>query len=108
MGAVGAEALPGPLDTGPASVPDLPLPVPGPDEQHVLLVGGGRVDEHDRVRLVEPGEVVEVRVLAERVLNIVVAGHLSGRRDQGHSVADQPCEPLSAVRVQDLVGWDLP
>jgi hypothetical protein len=68
----------GPLDPGPVSRPDLHLAVAGPHEQVEVPVGVAGDEHAHRVRLVESGEVVEVGVLAEHMVDVVVANSLGG------------------------------
>ena len=99
VGGVGAEMFSSAVRPGPQAGPDLDLPVAGTDEQDVLLVRRLGVKQHDGVRLVESGQVVEVRVLAERVFHVVVTRDLGAGWQEGDAVTYPAGQTFPALGV---------
>ena len=103
VGPVGGDRA---LHARPMAGPDLHLPVARPHEEHEALLGVGRVEHRDRVRLVEAGQEVEVGRLPEGVVDVVVAHRLGRGRDDRQAVTDRLDEappPLDESR-QILAG----
>src|SRR5438876_1886195 len=94
VGAVGGD---GALDAGAVAGPDLRLPVAGPDEEDVPLLGVRRVDNGDGVRLVEAGQEEEVGALAELVMDVAVTPGLVRPGDDREGVADRRREAQPPV-----------
>ena len=87
-GSRGPKPLLGAIHPGPVPVPDLEVAVAGTHEQHVGLAGVLGVDERHGIGFVEAGEEEEGRVLAELVVDIVVAHGLHRSGDNSDAVPD--------------------
>ncbi len=81
-GLVRAVVLLGAVDAGARPVPDLAVAVPRTHEEGRLAVLC--VEDQDALRLVEPRQVEEVRVLPVLVLDVVVPHEDRGRGKNGH------------------------
>src|SRR5436309_2038321 len=98
IGGVGSVGGDGALDPGAVAGPDLHLPIAGPDEEDVSLLGVRGVDDGDGVRLVEAGQEEEVGALAEFVADVAVATGLLRPRDDREGVAERRREAQPPVR----------
>src|SRR5690606_21525479 len=86
VGGVGAVHLEGAL--GPCSYPgpDLETGVFGPDEEHKIALFVAWGDHRHRLRLGEPGELPEERVLTEGMDDVVIADDFVRCRDHGETL----------------------
>ena len=85
-GVVSSERLLCAVHADALSDPYLVLGIERVDEEDIRFIGAGAQDGHG-VRLVEAGEVPEGRVLAELILDVVVAsGEMPGGEDDGPAV----------------------
>ena len=97
VGGIGAVGGDGALDARAPSVPDLHLAVTRTDEQDEALLGVSGVDHRDGIGLVEPGEEVEVGLLAELEPGVGVPRHLAGAGNHGQRVTDGLREAAPAL-----------
>ena len=92
MGQIGAEAFHRSLAAPTEAVPHLRAGIARLDEQHERVVGLMGQEQGHRPGLVEAGEIPEIAVLAEGVLDIGVVGHQRRRRDHRGRTSESPQE----------------
>ncbi len=98
-GRVGTEVADRSLDACARAVPHFALRVARSDEEHRVVLGmRARQDEH-RVRLVEPGQIEEVRVLPVLVLDVVVPNRHGRRRQHRDTALELGQQSLAAFDV---------
>jgi hypothetical protein len=87
----------GTLRSRPAAVPHLASRIAFPDEEHVLTLLASGHEHGYGVGFVESREIVEVAVLAERVLDVTVAVSHRGRRQNHDRIAARHAHELTAA-----------
>ena len=104
-GRVGTVPLHRPIGPHPVAGPDLGLTIARSHEQVEVPVVVPRGEHADGIGLVEPREPVEVRVLAEHMVDVVVAHGLDGGGNHGDRSGADPVGERSPMGGE-CVGHD--